>query len=310
MADQDLRFEVGDEDYPARVDKYLSSILPDLSRNHLQRLVQAGHVLINGRHVKAHRKVTAGDIIELHLPQPVCLAVEPQDIPLDILYEDAHVLVINKQAGIVVHPAPGHLDSTLVNALLFHTKDLSSINGVLRPGIVHRLDKDTSGCLLVAKNDRSHRSLAMQFEERSIQKEYTALVIGRMTQESGLIDMRIGRHPTARKRMAIRPQGREAQTHYERVEEMGGCTLLSLKPTTGRTHQLRVHLAAMGFPILGDAQYGLRRHQDRLPRIHVPRLMLHAHAIAFHHPITQEALHFVSPIPDDMQEVLSALREI
>ncbi len=310
MAAQDLRFEVGEEDHPARVDKYLSSILPDLSRSYLQKLIEAGQVLVNGLKVKAHRSVNAGDVIELHVSEPVALAVVPQDIPLDILYEDSSLLVLNKQPGIVVHPAPGHLDYTLVNALLFHTKDLSSINGVLRPGIVHRLDKDTSGCLIVAKNDQAHRSLAQQFETRAVQKEYLAIIQGRMMQESGLIDLRIGRHPVARKKMAVRPEGRDAKTRYELVEEMGGCSLLSLKPSTGRTHQLRVHLAAMGFPILGDTQYGHRKLKSRPLNISVPRQMLHAYRISFHHPASNQLIDCEAPIPEDMQDVMTALQAL
>lgn len=304
---ENLRFVVGEEENPARVDKYLSAILPDLSRSQLQRLIKQACVQVNGKLVKAHRQVAQGDVIALQLPQPISLAVEPQDIPIDILYEDADLLVINKPPAMVVHPAPGNLQGTLVNALLYCIKDLSSINGVLRPGIVHRLDKDTSGCLLVAKNDRSHVSLSQQFESRTIQKEYLALVWGRMMQASGIIDMRIGRHPIQRKKMAVRPEGRDAITHYERLEEMGGCTLLSLRPKTGRTHQLRVHLASMGFPILGDLQYA-RRRPERKFTVPVPRQMLHAASIAFIHPSSNQVMRFQAPIPQDMQDVIEALR--
>ncbi len=308
MPTQDLRFVVGEEENPARVDKYLSSILPDISRNFLQKLIESGSVLVNGKKVKSHRQVKVGDVLDLHVPEPVALDVEPEDIPLETLYEDANLLVINKSPGIVVHPAPGHLRGTIVNALLFHAKDLSSINGVLRPGIVHRLDKDTSGCLLIAKNDQAHRSLAAQFENRTVKKEYLALVNGQMVQRSGVIDMRIGRHLVERKKMSVRPSGgREAKTFYECLEEINGCTLLSLKPTTGRTHQLRVHLAAMGFPILGDLQYGSRRRQRIIP-VPIPRQMLHAHALVFCHPSTGKIMECIAPLPADMQEVLSALR--
>ncbi len=307
MEASDFRFVVGEEENPARLDKYLSAVLPDLSRSYCQKLIEAGQALVNGRKVKSHRQVHNGDVIVLHVPQTVALNVEAQDIPLEVLYEDSDILILNKRPGIVVHPSPGHLDGTLVNALLFHTRDLSSINGVLRPGIVHRLDKEASGCLVVAKNDRAHKGLADQFEGREIKKEYAAIVAGRMVQQSGIIEMKIGRHPTVRKKMAVRPEGREARTTYERLEEMGGCTLLKLTPTTGRTHQLRVHLAAMGFPILGDEQYGKRRHSSAMP-LQIARQMLHAWTLAFRHPRSREIIRCAAPIPEDMEQVMEALR--
>ncbi len=309
MPPQDFQFVVGEEDNPARVDKYLGSVMPDLSRNHLQKLIEAGTVLVNGHTVKSHRRVVAGDIIALQVPEPVALDVVAQNIPIEIIFEDENFMVLNKQPGIVVHPAPGHLDGTIVNALMHHTKDLSAINGVMRPGIVHRLDKDTSGCLVVAKNDIAHHDLAAQFESRRIQKEYMAIVHGRMVQASGSIDFRIGRHPVARKKMAVRPTGREAKTFYETVEQIGGCSLLLLKPTTGRTHQLRVHLTAMGFPILGDQQYGRRRGLREFT-IPVPRQMLHAFAITLHHPTSHMQMRFEAPVPQDMEDMLGILRNV
>ncbi len=310
MPAEELKFVVGEEENPARVDKYLSAVLPDISRSHLQKLIKDGRLRVNGAPVKAHRKVCEGDVLELQLPEPVALDLQPEDIPVEILYEDKDLLVLNKQPGIVVHPAPGHFQGTLVNALLFRTKDLSTINGVLRPGIVHRLDKDTSGCLVVAKNDAAHRGLAEQFENRKVQKTYVAIVAGRMVQESGVLEMRIGRHPVQRKKMSVRPegQGREARTYYEKIEELGDCTLLELKPTTGRTHQLRVHLAALGFPILGDMQYGKRKLKYSHKEISVPRQMLHAQTLAFCHPVSGQQISVTAPIPQDMEEVMDALK--
>lgn len=290
-----------------RIDKYLALVLPEQSRTYIQKLIKEENILINGARTNPHHKIRTGDEIAVILPEPIALDIEPEDIPLDVLHEDASIIVINKTAGMVVHPAAGNYSHTLVNALMFRTKDLSDINGVLRPGIVHRLDKDTSGCIVVAKTNDAHRKISAQFEKRETKKEYVAIVRGVMKDNHGFIDVGIARHPVLRKKMAASLEGREALTRYEVVERFRDATILLMKPETGRTHQIRVHLSHLGFPILGDEQYA-RPHRGQFP-FPIPRQMLHAMTLGFRHPETDQFIEFLAPLPDDMEFVIGELRK-
>ena len=286
-----------------RLDKYLADARPDLSRSAIQRLIKDGDVLVNGRSAKASQRVAANDRLTVRVPPPQPLeAVPAPDISVDILYQDADVLVINKPAGLAVHPAHGHTDDTLVNALLAHVPDLAGIGGVQRPGIVHRLDKDTSGLLLVAKNDHAHHALQAQFKGRSVDKVYLALVEGRMATPRGRIDAPIGRDPRDRKKMAVVPDGRPAQTDFRVLETLDDTTLVEAHLLTGRTHQARVHLASIGHPIVGDRVYGRRK-----ARPGVARQLLHAYRLAFDLPATGERVAFAAPLPQDFRQALAAL---
>ena len=237
-----------------RLDKYLAEQLPDLSRSYLQKLILDGNVTVNQKQVKSNYKTSAGDIIEIAVPEPEEPDILPEDIPLNILYEDEDILVVNKPKGMVVHPAPGHYSGTLVNAVMYHCKgQLSGINGILRPGIVHRIDRDTTGSLLICKNDKAHRILAEQLKEHSITRKYHAIIYGNMKENTGTIVAAIGRHPTDRKKMSTKaPNGRRAVTHYKVLERFGKFTYIECQLETGRTHQIRVHMASIGHPILGD----------------------------------------------------------
>jgi len=290
-----------------RIDKYLALVLPEQSRTYIQTLVKDGNILINGTKTKPHHKLRTGDEIAVTLPEPIALDIEPEDIPLDVLHEDASIIVINKKAGMVVHPAAGNYAHTLVNALLFRTQDLSTINGILRPGIVHRLDKDTSGCIVVAKTNEAHRKISAQFEGRETKKEYIAIVRGVMKDNHGFIDVGIARHPVLRKKMAASPEGRAALTRYEVIERFSNATILRIKPETGRTHQIRVHLSHLGYPILGDEQYA-RPHRSQFP-FPIPRQMLHAMKLGITHPETGQFIEFEAPLPDDMEFVIGELRK-
>ena len=285
------------EDLGQRLDKHLARKLPDLSRSRLQDLIRDGHVTLNGRPAKASTALKAGDAVVLTIPEAAPVAVVAQDIPLEILFEDKDILVLNKPPGLVVHPAAGNPDGTLVNALLHHCDDLSGIGGEMRPGIVHRLDKDTSGCMVVAKNDLAHRRLTEAFSERRLSKIYLAAINGLPKERQGRIQNFIGRHPVDRKRMAILYDGagKEAVTEWEQVGEHQGCALIRCRLLTGRTHQIRVHMKeGLGFPILGDPIYG---HPSR-QKVSTPRLMLHAWKLAFHHPIHQQPLQFEARVPE------------
>ena len=294
-----------------RLDRWLASQLPEHSRSELQRWIEAGLVTLGARALKASYTVVAGDVIVVAVPAPEPYAVEPEPIPLDILYEDADLLVINKPAGMVVHPAAGNWHGTLVNAVLHHCPDLAGVGGAHRPGIVHRLDKDTSGVILVAKNDRAHRDLQAQFKARAVQKTYWALVHGQMTPAQGEIVAPIGRDLRDRKRMAIVPlsQGRPAATRYETLSVFKiaapseRLALLACHPLTGRTHQIRVHLAYAKHPIVGDAVYAGRRKSP----VACPRQFLHAQQISFHLPGTNELVMFNASLPADLRAVLTAL---
>lgn len=307
----------GKSDAGRRLDIVIAGRLKDYSRSRIKGWIGRGHVKIDGQPQKSSYKVRAGDVICITAECPKELSAEPQNIPLDIIYEDGDIVVVNKPAGMVVHPAAGNPDGTLVNALLYHCKDLSGIGGVLRPGIVHRLDKETSGVIIVAKSDRAHESLTRQFKERSVRKVYYAIVYGVPRAASGRIDAAIGRHKTERKKMSTKTRrGREAITCWELVERFGkGLSLMKIRILTGRTHQIRVHFASRGMPLLGDGLYGGRRTIKRLPEGAVReiaagahRLMLHAASLSVEHPVIGEMLLFNAELPDDFKAIIEGLR--
>jgi 23S rRNA pseudouridine1911/1915/1917 synthase len=295
-ATTELIADVGGE----RLDVFVARVLPALTRSHVRRLIDGGRVRVDGTPAKAALRLEPGRRVSVDAPPPLPAHATPEDIPLDIIYEDADVLAVNKPAGMTVHPAAGHESSTLVNAILAHCDDLSGIGGVMRPGIVHRLDRDTSGIILVAKNDAAHQSLARQLKERSVEKTYLALVEGTPKPATGVIDAPIARDPRRRQRMAVVAGGREAQTDYRVVERFRGASLVEARPRTGRTHQIRVHLAAIGHPIVGDRLYG---KASRLVR----RQFLHALRIAFAHPRTGARLTLETALAPDLE---LALREL
>ena len=300
------RLEVSSEDAGIRIDKYLAEQLPDITRSYLQKLLKDGSVQMNGKPVKASAKTVAGAAIELTIPEPEEPEILPEDIPLDILYEDSDVILINKPKDMVVHPAAGHYTGTLVNALVYHCKgDLSGINGVLRPGIVHRIDKDTTGVLIVCKNDRAHNALAEQLKEHSITRKYRAIVCGNLKEDEGTVDAPLGRHPQDRKRMAIvRSGGKRAVTHYRVLERFGNYTYIECRLETGRTHQIRVHMASLGHPLLGDEIYGRAKSPFKLEG-----QTLHAMVLGFIHPTTGEYLEFEAPLPEYFEKLLEKLRK-
>ena len=284
-----------------RADALVCRLVPDLTRSAAQKLLERGAVTSAGRPVRKNDRPAPGDVLEVVLPDPEPIDVRPQDIPLDVVYEDGDVIVVNKPVGLVVHPAPGHPDGTLVNALLYHCgKSLSGINGELRPGIVHRIDRDTSGLIIAAKNDRAHLALAAQLQDHSLARTYEAVAVGNLREDSGTVDAPIGRHPVDRKKMAVdRKNGREAITHWTVLARYPGYTHVECRLETGRTHQIRVHLASIGHPLLGDTVYGAKKP--------VPGLAgqcLHARRLRFVHPATGETVELECPLPDWFQEVL------
>jgi 23S rRNA pseudouridine1911/1915/1917 synthase len=285
-----------------RVDAFIARMLPEISRSYVKRLLDGGLVTIDGRVPKASEKVSEGAEIAVEVPPPEELSLEPQRIPVTIIYQDNDIIVVDKPAGLTVHPAPGHPSGTLVNALLALCPDLQGIAGTLRPGIVHRLDKDTSGLLVVAKNDRAMRALQSQLAERHVHKTYLALVHGVPTPREGQIEAPIGRSPKNRKKMAVIENGREATTRYKVREELRGHALLEVEPVTGRTHQIRVHLSAIGHPIVGDSVYGR-------PSPVLDRQFLHAWRLAFAMPLGGRQVEFESPLPPDLRDALEVLRE-
>lgn len=296
-------FTVGQSLPLERLDTFLRAQFPAVSRGAIQRLLQEGRIQVNGRAAKPAHHPRAGETISVRWPEPRADRAQPEEIPLDILHEDDDLLVLNKPPGLVVHPAAGHPEHTLVNALLHHCAGrLSGIGGVARPGIVHRLDKETSGCLVVAKNDAAHLKLSEQFAGRQVLKIYQAIVCGRMPRAAGEIIASIGRHPSRRKRMAVtRAGGREARTSYRVLEQLKDVALVELRLHTGRTHQIRVHLEHLGCPVLGDSVYG-RRQNLRLKEAGgyvAPRQLLHAAKLAFIHPRTRRRMTFEAPLPDD-----------
>jgi 23S rRNA pseudouridine1911/1915/1917 synthase len=296
----------------ARLDTYLRGEFPAVSRGTIQRLIEEGHIRVNGRTVKPTHHPQAGEEIEVHWPDARPAEAQPEEIPLDILFEDKDLLVLNKPPGLVVHPAAGHEEHTLVNALLHHCAgQLSGIGGVARPGIVHRLDKETSGCLVVAKNDTAHQALAEQFAGRTMEKIYHAIVCGEVSREAGEIRAAIARHPSHRKRMAVTDgRGREAWTSYRVLERLRAATLLEALLHTGRTHQIRVHFLHLGFPVAGDATYGSRQNARLIEATGytAPRQMLHARKLGFEHPRKHKQMSFEAPWPEDFKAALSALR--
>jgi 23S rRNA pseudouridine1911/1915/1917 synthase len=312
MSDRTEVFTVEQSRPSERLDSYLRGRFPAVSRGAIQRLIVEGHIRVNGHAAKPSHAPQAGEQIEVRWPEARAAEAQPEEIPLDVLFEDDAVLVLNKPAGLVVHPAAGHPEHTLVNALLHHCAgQLSGIGGVARPGIVHRLDKETSGCLVVAKNDESHLALSAQFADRKVEKVYHAIIIGEIQRDRGEIRAAIARHPSHRKRMAAsEDRGREARTTYQVLERLRGATLVEAGLHTGRTHQIRVHFQFLGFPVLGDATYGQRQNRrfEELAGFAAPRVMLHAHRLAFVHPRTGKRLGFEAPRPADFEEVLRALR--
>ncbi len=301
----------------------LASRLSDCTRTFAAGLIADEHVRVDGSLKKPGYRVKSGENISGSIPAPVPIEFKPESIPINILYEDDHVVVVNKQPGLVVHPAPGHFSGTLVNGLLYHCPNLGGIGGELRPGIVHRLDKDTSGTLVVAKNDVAHTHLSRQFKSRKVKKEYLALVHGHMKSAAGSIRLPIGRHPVDRKRMStVSPRGRTAETQWKTREKFEGFTLLEVHLKTGRTHQIRVHCSALHHPIVGDKVYGPRKPEKTIAANRqragdilqilksVRRQMLHAWRLGFRHPHSGEAVSFESPLPEDMGTVIQRIREI
>lgn len=291
-----------------RLDKYLTEKMTNtMSRSFLQKNIQEGRILVNGKKVKASYKLAGQDKITMEIPSPEETQIQPEDIPLDILYEDQDIIVINKPKQMVVHPAPGHYSGTVVNALLYHCKDsLSGINGILRPGIVHRIDQDTTGAIVICKNDYSHQFIAGQLKEHSITRIYHAIVLHHLREEKGTVEGSIGRHPVDRKKMAVNVKnGREAVTHYHVLDSLNNkYTYIACQLETGRTHQIRVHMASIGHPVLGDTVYG----PQKCP-FHLTGQTLHAKTLGFIHPSTKKYMEFDAPLPEYFQKLLTHLSE-
>lgn len=305
--EQKVELTVAEEMSGKRLDSVLAGMMPEYSRSFIQKLFENGSITVGGDPCsEKKRKAATGDIVEITIPQPERLEVEAEDIPLDIVYEDDELLVVDKPAGMVVHPAPGNHSGTLVNALMYHCGDaLSSINGVIRPGIVHRIDKDTSGLLMVAKTDRAHNALSAQLAEHSITRRYKAIVYSNIKEDEGTVDKPIGRDPGNRLRNAVvYTNSKNAVTHYRVLERFGGFTLVEAVLETGRTHQIRVHMAYIRHPLLGDMLYGPAKN-----RYGAKRQMLHAGVLGFVHPVTGEYMEFNSPLPQDFEDVLAKLRK-
>jgi len=300
-----IRLRASEESKNQRLDAFLASSLDGLTRSQATRLIESGEVAVNGRAVSKSYKLAGGEDIAVTLPEPEPVEAVPQDIPLDVVYEDADVIVVNKPSGMVVHPAPGHPDGTLVNALLYHCAGtLSGIGGALRPGIVHRIDRDTSGLIIVAKNDAAHQYLSAQLADHTLARTYECIVVGALREDRGTVDAPIARHPTDRKRMAVVAGGREAVTHWEVIARYPGYTHVRCRLETGRTHQIRVHMAYIGHPILGDTVYGAKKE--------VPGLTgqcLHAVGLRFLHPRTHEVVELSCPLPDEFTRMLQKIRK-
>ena len=301
-----LNFNITEENNNIRIDRYLAEQCPDLSRSYIQKLVKDGAVFVNNRQVKANYKVQPQDQVILTIPDMQVPDILPENIPLDILYEDQWLLVVNKPKDMVVHPSAGHMEGTLVNAVMAHCGEhLSGINGVLRPGIVHRIDKDTTGALLICKDDTVHRDLAEQLKVHSIKRRYRAIVQGNLKEDQGTVDAPVGRHPTDRKKMAVNyKNGKEAVTHYQVLERFSNATYIECRLETGRTHQIRVHMASLGHPLLGDTIYGSSKNP-----YHLQGQALHAMILGFVHPITREYLEFQAPLPEYFIKLLDKLRK-
>ncbi|APP17230.1 RluA family pseudouridine synthase [Bacillus altitudinis MN12] len=298
-----VNIAVSEEQTSERLDKFLSTTEPEWSRTQVQQWVKDGLIEVNGKQVKANYKVQAGDQIKVEIPDPEALDVEAESMDLDIYYEDEDVLVVNKPRGMVVHPAPGHVTGTLVNGLMAHCNDLSGINGVMRPGIVHRIDKDTSGLLMVAKNDMAHESLVNQLVAKTVTRKYTAVVHGIIQHDTGTIDAPIGRDKKDRQSMTVtKENAKQAVTHFDVMERFKDFTVVECRLETGRTHQIRVHMKYIGYPLAGDPKYGPRKTVDFNGQL------LHAGVLGFDHPRTGEYMEFTAPIPADMQGFIDSLR--
>lgn len=299
-------FQVEKENAGIRIDKYLSDNMEDISRSYLQKLLKEKSITVNEKEIKANYKVQEGDVVSVSVPEPEEPDILPEEIPLDILYEDDSLVVVNKPKDMVVHPSAGHLSGTLVNAVLFHCKgNLSGINGIMRPGIVHRIDKDTTGALLICKTDTCHRILAEQLKVHSITRKYRAVVQGNLKDDEGTIEGPVGRHPADRKKMAINyKNGKEAVTHYRVLERFGNATYIECQLETGRTHQIRVHMASIGHPLLGDTTYGSAKNP-----YHLQGQALHAMVLGFLHPVTNTYMEFTAPLPEYFLKLLEKLRK-
>ena len=300
-----IRLRASEESKNQRLDAFLASSLDGLTRSQAARLIESGEVAVNGKTAGKSYKLAGGEDIAVTLPEPEPVEAVPQDIPLDVVYEDADVIVVNKPSGMVVHPAPGHPDGTLVNALLYHcVGTLSGIGGALRPGIVHRIDRDTSGLIIAAKNDAAHQYLSAQLADHTLARTYECIVVGALREDRGTVDAPIARHPTDRKRMAVVAGGREAVTHWEVIARYPGYTHVRCRLETGRTHQIRVHMAYIGHPILGDTVYGAKKE--------VPGLTgqcLHAVGLRFLHPRTHEVVELFCPLPEEFTRMLQKIRK-
>ena len=295
-----------EDDNAQRIDAYLAGQYPQFSRSFLKNLIERGGAQLNGKRVKAGAKVRQGDLIEFEVPECGEIEIKAEDIPLDIIYQDGDIAVINKPQGMVTHPAPGNYGGTLVNAVMHHIRDLSGITGELRPGIVHRLDKDTSGLLVIANNDAAHRALAEQIAKKEAKRIYRALVYGNIKTDEGVITTQLGRDPRDRKRMAVvRGGGREAETHYRVLARYEGYTLVECELKTGRTHQIRVHMKHIGHPVVGDPVYTKQKDKFGLEG-----QLLHAYELVFTHPATGERMTFCAPLPDYFAGVLGKLKKI
>ena len=300
-----ILLRASEESKNQRLDAFLASSLDGLTRSQATRLIESSEVAVNGRAVSKSYKLAGGEDVAVTLPEPEPVEAVPQDIPLDVVYEDADVIVVNKPSGMVVHPAPGHPDGTLVNALLYHCAGtLSGVGGALRPGIVHRIDRDTSGLIIAAKNDAAHQYLSAQLADHTLARTYECIVVGKLREDRGTVDAPIARHPTDRKRMAVVAGGREAVTHWEVIARYPGYTHVRCRLETGRTHQIRVHMAYIGHPILGDTVYGAKKE--------VPGLTgqcLHAVGLRFLHPRTHEVVELSCPLPDEFTRMLQKIRK-
>lgn len=298
-------FEITPQMEGERIDKCISNYVETLSRSYIQKIIKEGKAYINDAPVKSNYKVRVDDKVQFTIPDCEEPNIPPQDIPLDIIYEDKDILIVNKPKNMVVHPAPGHYEGTLVNAIMYHChNDLSGINGVLRPGVVHRIDKDTTGSLIICKNDEAHRKIAEQLKEHSITRKYRAIVYGRISADEGVIDAPIGRHPTDRKKMAINERnGKSAITHYKVLERFEKYTYIECQLETGRTHQIRVHMTSIGHPLLGDEVYGSAKCPFKLEG-----QTLHAMTIGFIHPSTNQYVEYEAPLPEYFERLLQILR--
>lgn len=299
---EDYTYTISEEQKGERIDKAISLLEADWSRSQIQNWLKDGVVLVNGETVKTNYKVKKDDIIIVSPPEAEPLDIQAEDLNLDIIYEDSDVLVVNKPRGMVVHPAPGHTAGTLVNGLMYHCDDLSGINGVMRPGIVHRIDKDTSGLLMVAKNDKAHESLVNQLVKKTVTRKYTALVHGHIPHDKGTIDAPLGRDKKDRQSMAVVDSGKHAVTHFRVTERFGNFTLVECRLETGRTHQIRVHMKYIGFPLAGDPKYGPKKTIDFNGQA------LHAGVLGFIHPRTEEYLEFEAPLPEEFNVMLEEMK--